>query len=228
MLHKVRDQISLSRTAASRNDFTLQLPRLHLETFAMEGLKGGPEVVACQAMIKSFVDVYQLASARIATLEKEMTSHRSHIATLKSELHTACLRENASLQSTGSRDHSNLSIPSRAALPADTTDVGDFLPLKAELDTTYTFLKETLINSVPLASSSNSSPVTMSATAKRPAQIGLWLYEIKSMQEELTKQLKLFWWGIFLSVEFCFSSSGRGFLKIVWYLDVFRYLCLLE
>ncbi|KAI4588901.1 hypothetical protein MJG53_003309 [Ovis ammon polii x Ovis aries] len=45
---KVRDQISLSRTAASRNDFTLQLPRLHLETFAMEGLKGGPEVVACQ------------------------------------------------------------------------------------------------------------------------------------------------------------------------------------
>ncbi|XP_058551276.1 coiled-coil domain-containing protein 171 isoform X4 [Neofelis nebulosa] len=99
MLHKVRDQISLSRTAASRNDFTLQLPKLHLETFAMEGLKGGPEVVACQAMIKSFMDVYQLASARIATLEKEMTSHRSHIATLKSELHTACLRENESLQS---------------------------------------------------------------------------------------------------------------------------------
>ncbi|KAL1777305.1 hypothetical protein HispidOSU_027573 [Sigmodon hispidus] len=99
MLHKVRDQISLSRTAASRNDFTLQLPKLHLETFAMEGLKGGPEVVACQAMIKSFMDVYQLASARISTLEKEMTSHRNHIATLKSELHTACLRENESLQS---------------------------------------------------------------------------------------------------------------------------------
>ncbi|XP_066897568.1 coiled-coil domain-containing protein 171 isoform X2 [Kogia breviceps] len=172
VLHKVRDQISLSRTAASRNDFTLQLPRLHLETFAMEGLKGRPEVVACQAMIKSFVDVYQLASTRIATLEKEMTSHRSHIATLKSELHTACLRENESLQSTGSRDHSNLSIPSRAALPADTTDVGDFLPLKAEPDTTYTFLKETLINPAPL-SSSHSSPVMMSATAERPAQIGL-------------------------------------------------------
>ncbi|KAM5260483.1 coiled-coil domain-containing protein 171 isoform 3-T5 [Hipposideros larvatus] len=172
MLHKVRDQISLSRTAASRNDFTLQLPKLHLETFAMEGLKGGPEVVACQAMIKSFMDVYQLASTRIATLEKEMTSHRSHIATLKSELHTACLRENESLQSAGSRDHSNLSIPSRAALPADTIGVGDFLPLKAELDTTYTFLKETFINSAPLTSS-HSSPVTMSANAKRPTQIGL-------------------------------------------------------
>uniref|UniRef100_G1SX09 Coiled-coil domain containing 171 n=1 Tax=Oryctolagus cuniculus TaxID=9986 RepID=G1SX09_RABIT len=174
MLHKVRDQISLSRTAASRNDFTLQLPKLHLETFAMEGLKGGPEVVACQAMIKSFMDVYQLASARIATLEKEMTSHRSHIATLKSELHTACLRENESLQSTGSRDHSNVSIPSRPALAADTIGVGDFLPLEGELDTTYTFLKETFINSAPHAlTSSHSSPVTMSATARRPSQTGL-------------------------------------------------------
>ncbi|XP_045326245.1 coiled-coil domain-containing protein 171 isoform X3 [Leopardus geoffroyi] len=122
-----------------------------------------------KAMIKSFMDVYQLASTRIATLEKEMTSHRSHIATLKSELHTACLRENESLQSTGSRDHSNLSIPSRAALPADTVGVGEFLPLKAELDTTYTFLKETFIN--PLTSSL-SSPATMSANVKRPTQIG--------------------------------------------------------
>ncbi|KAI5942295.1 Coiled-coil domain-containing protein 171 [Manis javanica] len=174
MLHKVRDQISLSRTAASRNDFTLQLPQLHLETFAMEGLKGGPEVVACQGMIKSFMDVYQLASTRIATLEKEITSHRSHIATLKSELHTACLRENESLQSTESRDHSTLSIPSRAALPAVTIGVGDFLPLKAELDTTYNFLKETFVKPAPHAGTSpHSSPATMSTNAKRPTQIGL-------------------------------------------------------
>ncbi|XP_010077697.1 PREDICTED: coiled-coil domain-containing protein 171, partial [Pterocles gutturalis] len=47
-LHKVRDQTLLSRTAATRNDFTLQLPKLHLETFAVEGLKGRPEVVAFQ------------------------------------------------------------------------------------------------------------------------------------------------------------------------------------
>uniref|UniRef100_A0A287DES4 Coiled-coil domain containing 171 n=2 Tax=Ictidomys tridecemlineatus TaxID=43179 RepID=A0A287DES4_ICTTR len=173
MLHKVRDQISLSRTAASRNDFTLQLPKLHLETFAMEGLKGGPEVVACQAMIKSFMDVYQLASSRIITLEKEMISHRSHIATLKSELHTACLRENENLQTMGSRDHSNISIPSRAALPADTVDVRDILPLQAELDTTYTFLKEAFSNTLPHPLSSHSSPVAMSANAKRSPQIGL-------------------------------------------------------
>ncbi|XP_006864542.1 PREDICTED: coiled-coil domain-containing protein 171-like [Chrysochloris asiatica] len=174
MLHQVRDQISLSRTAASRNDFALQLPKLHLETFAMEGLKGGPEVVACQAMIKSFMDVYQLASARIATMEKEMISHRNHIVALKSELHSACLRENESLQSAGSRDHSNLSVPSRATLPADAIVVEDFLPLKAELDSTYTFFKETFMNTVPhVLTSSHSSPVTVSANAKRPTQIGL-------------------------------------------------------
>ncbi|NWW51398.1 CC171 protein, partial [Pedionomus torquatus] len=50
-LHKVRDQTLLSWTAATRNDFTLQLPKLHLETFAVEGLKGRPEVVAFQVRV---------------------------------------------------------------------------------------------------------------------------------------------------------------------------------
>ncbi|KAM9098171.1 coiled-coil domain-containing protein 171 isoform X6 [Sarcophilus harrisii] len=197
-LHKVRDQISLSRTAASRNDFTLQLPKLHLETLALEGLKGGPEVVACQAMIKSFMDVYQLASSRIATLEKEMTSHRNHISALKSELQTACLRENESLHSAilissyykwfftcrylrkqtlnmeqlfkGSRDHSNLSISSRSTLHADRNMNGDFLPLKAELDTTYTFLKEAFVNSLPRSQASHSPAVNISTNSKRTIQ----------------------------------------------------------
>uniref|UniRef100_A0ACB8ES07 Uncharacterized protein n=1 Tax=Sphaerodactylus townsendi TaxID=933632 RepID=A0ACB8ES07_9SAUR len=53
IMERVRDQISLSRTAATRNDFTLQLPKLHLETFAMEGLKGGPEVIAFQSTLTS-------------------------------------------------------------------------------------------------------------------------------------------------------------------------------
>ncbi|XP_020825378.1 coiled-coil domain-containing protein 171 isoform X2 [Phascolarctos cinereus] len=170
-LHKVRDQISLSRTAASRNDFTLQLPKLHLETLALEGLKGGPEVVACQAMIKSFMDVYQLASSRIATLEKEMTSHRNHISALKSELQTACLRENESLHS-GSLDHSNLPISSRNTLHADRNVNGNFLPLKAELDTTYTFLKEAFVNSLPRSQASHSPAVNISANSKRTIQNG--------------------------------------------------------
>uniref|UniRef100_H2ZUG0 Coiled-coil domain containing 171 n=1 Tax=Latimeria chalumnae TaxID=7897 RepID=H2ZUG0_LATCH len=96
-LHKVRDQILLSRTAATRNDFTLQLPRLHMETFLVEGLKGGPEVAAYQNLIQSFVEIYQLACSRIAALETEIASHQKHIAVLKSELQTACLRENESL-----------------------------------------------------------------------------------------------------------------------------------
>ncbi|NXY69653.1 CC171 protein, partial [Glareola pratincola] len=97
-LHKVRDQTLLSRTAATRNDFTLQLPKLHLETFAVEGLKGRPEVVAFQGMIKSFMDVYQLASSRIDMLVRETASHQLHTAALKSKLQTARLHESESVQ----------------------------------------------------------------------------------------------------------------------------------
>ncbi|NXL66191.1 CC171 protein, partial [Chordeiles acutipennis] len=97
-LLKVRDQTLLSRTAATRNDFTLQLPKLHLEIFAVEGLKGRPEVVAFQAMIKSFMDVYQLASSIIDMLVRETASNQVHTATLKSRLRAAYLHESESLQ----------------------------------------------------------------------------------------------------------------------------------
>ncbi|XP_009326341.1 PREDICTED: coiled-coil domain-containing protein 171 [Pygoscelis adeliae] len=110
-LHKVRDQTLLSRTAATRNDFTLQLPKLHLETFAVEGLKGRPEVLAFQAMIKSFMDVYQLASSRIDMLVRETASHQLHAAALKSKLQTACLHESESLQ-LESRGSSNITMAS--------------------------------------------------------------------------------------------------------------------
>ncbi|KAM9137731.1 coiled-coil domain-containing protein 171 isoform 2-T2 [Pangshura tecta] len=166
-LQKVRDQISLSRTAATRNDFTLQLPKLHLETFAMEGLKGGPEVVAFQALIISFMDVYQLASSRVATLEREIASHRHHIAALKSELQTACLRENESLQSE-SRDSSNIPMASRSALQPDQSCISDFLPLQAEADTSYSFIH----NRPHSQSSSYSSALNISASTKRTIQNG--------------------------------------------------------
>ncbi|XP_030323458.1 coiled-coil domain-containing protein 171-like [Calypte anna] len=100
----VKDQTLLSQTAATRNDFTLQLPKLHLETFAVEGLKGRPEVVAFQAMIKSFMDVYQLASSRIDMLVRKTASHQLHNAALKSKLQAACLHESqgSQLESGGS------------------------------------------------------------------------------------------------------------------------------
>ncbi|KAM6289404.1 LOW QUALITY PROTEIN: coiled-coil domain-containing protein 171 [Aegotheles albertisi] len=137
-LRKVRDQTLLSRTAATRNDFTLQLPKLHLETFAEEGLKGRPEVVAFQAMIKSFMDVYQLASSRIDMLVRETASHQLHTEVCKSSLQTACLHERESLQ-LESRGSSNITTPSIGIEP-DQSCTPDFLALQAEPDTSYSFM----------------------------------------------------------------------------------------
>ncbi|XP_061486307.1 coiled-coil domain-containing protein 171 isoform X3 [Rhineura floridana] len=168
-LQNVRDQISLSRTAATRNDFTLQLPKLHLETFAMEGLKGGPEVVAFQAMIVSFMDVYQLACSRVSTLEREIASHRHHIAALKSELQTACLRENESLHSE-SPNTSSIPRPSRSLPQLDQGCVPDFLPLKAESDYDASF---PFVHNRPHSqTSSYSSTLNITAATKRVMQNG--------------------------------------------------------
>lgn len=51
-----------------------------------------------KAMIKSFMDIYQLASSRIDMLVRKAASHQLHGAALKSKLQTACLHENESLQ----------------------------------------------------------------------------------------------------------------------------------
>ncbi|XP_034266371.1 coiled-coil domain-containing protein 171 isoform X3 [Pantherophis guttatus] len=150
IFQNVRDQISLSWATASRNDFALQLPKLHLETFAMEGLKGGPEVIAFQAMIISFIDVYQFACSRVSALEREITSHRHHIATLKSELQTACLRENESLHS-DSRNPSSILTVSSSLPQLDQGCLPGFLPLKSESDYDLPF---TLAHNRPPISSS--------------------------------------------------------------------------
>ncbi|XP_053157808.1 coiled-coil domain-containing protein 171 isoform X2 [Hemicordylus capensis] len=169
-LQNVRDQISLSRTAATRNDFTLQLPKLHLETFAIEGLKGGPEVLAFQAMIVSFMDVYQLVGSRVSTLEREIISHRHHTAALKSELQTACLRENESFHS-DSRNGFHIRTTSRMAPQLDQSCVPNFLPLKAESDYDSSF---TLVQNRPhsQASSCYSSTLNITASTKRAMQNG--------------------------------------------------------
>ncbi|XP_053788283.1 coiled-coil domain-containing protein 171 isoform X4 [Vidua chalybeata] len=92
-LHKVRDQALLLCTAAATNDFTLELPKLHLETFSEEGLKGRPEAAAFQAVIQSFMEIYQLAVSRVEILVKETESLELHIAALKSRLQTAGLHK---------------------------------------------------------------------------------------------------------------------------------------
>ncbi|KAJ8269620.1 hypothetical protein COCON_G00122270 [Conger conger] len=93
-LDDVKERILLSRAAVTREDFTLQLPRVHLDAPGSERLMGGPEMTACQSFISTFMDVYQMACSRMALLEKEMTSHQAHISHLKNELQDACLREN--------------------------------------------------------------------------------------------------------------------------------------
>uniref|UniRef100_U3JVM4 Coiled-coil domain containing 171 n=1 Tax=Ficedula albicollis TaxID=59894 RepID=U3JVM4_FICAL len=92
-LHKVRDQALLPCTAAATNDFTLELPKLHLETFSEERLKGRPEAAAFQAVIQSFMEVYQLVVSRVAILVRETESLQLHIAALTPRLQTANLHE---------------------------------------------------------------------------------------------------------------------------------------
>ncbi|XP_037981114.1 coiled-coil domain-containing protein 171 isoform X3 [Motacilla alba alba] len=92
-LHKVRDQALLLCTAAATNDFTPELPKLHLETFSEEGLKGRPEAAAFQAVIQSFMEVYQLAVSRVEILVRETESFQLNIAALKSRLLTASLHK---------------------------------------------------------------------------------------------------------------------------------------
>ncbi|MEE6458976.1 hypothetical protein FKM82_000485 [Ascaphus truei] len=140
VLHKVRDQISLSWTAATRNDFTLQLPKLHPEKISMEGLLGGPEFTICQNMIRSFMDVYQLACSKATALEREISSHQMHIAALKSELQTACLREKESLPS-ATYDLFNFPMTLRTEFLSEKNTPPDFLPLHGDLDTSPSHVK---------------------------------------------------------------------------------------
>ncbi|XP_064259388.1 coiled-coil domain-containing protein 171 isoform X3 [Passer domesticus] len=92
-LHKVRDQALLLCTAAATNDFTLELPKLHLETFSEEGLKGRPEAAAFQAVIQSFMEVYQLAVSRVEILVRETEYFQLDIAALKTRLQAASLHK---------------------------------------------------------------------------------------------------------------------------------------
>ncbi|XP_032532862.1 coiled-coil domain-containing protein 171 isoform X5 [Chiroxiphia lanceolata] len=134
-LHKVRDQALLPCAAAATNDFTLELPKLHLETFSEEGLKGRPEAAAFQAMIQSFMELYQLAVSRVETLVRETESLQLHIAALKSRLQTACLHE--SDLTNGNKREFRPQYGSKREIQFDQSSVPDFLALQAEPDITY-------------------------------------------------------------------------------------------
>ncbi|XP_073408567.1 coiled-coil domain-containing protein 171 isoform X1 [Dendrobates tinctorius] len=128
---KMRDQISLSRVATSRQDFTFQLPKLTPKIFEMKGYKGGSDFTVCQTMIKSFVDMYHMACTKVSNLESERVFHEKHIAALKSELQTVCLREAKVLTMEKLDAHT---LPSSRAEFHQAQSNADILPLRAEPD----------------------------------------------------------------------------------------------
>ncbi|XP_078070034.1 coiled-coil domain-containing protein 171 [Mustelus asterias] len=173
-MKQVRDQISLSWSVTAKNDFTLQLPKLHLETFEAKGLKDGLEVASFQNLTQTFMDIYQLASSRVTALETEITSHQKHIAALKSELQTACLRENNGLvPSIGTHLDQSYPCQSQIVLPHEKMGSQDFAPLQPEVDTSYSFLRDTPGNSRPRSrSSAYSLRVSSSTGSLRPEHNG--------------------------------------------------------
>ncbi|XP_049318854.1 coiled-coil domain-containing protein 171 isoform X1 [Astyanax mexicanus] len=93
-LKELKDRIILSRSSTSREDFNLHMPSMLLDVSGPELNMGGHEIAACQALVESFTEVYQLACSKVASLEREISSYQSHITALKAELQDACLREN--------------------------------------------------------------------------------------------------------------------------------------
>ncbi|XP_072553556.1 coiled-coil domain-containing protein 171 [Salminus brasiliensis] len=105
-LKELKDRIILSCSSTSREDFTLHLPSMLLEVSGPELNMGGLEIAACQALVGSFMEVYQMACSKMASLEREISSYQSHITALKAELQDACLRENqVYVPVIGSDDH---------------------------------------------------------------------------------------------------------------------------
>ncbi|XP_017542617.1 coiled-coil domain-containing protein 171 [Pygocentrus nattereri] len=105
-LKELKDRIILSRSSTSREDFTLHLPHTLVDVSGPEWSTGGPEIAACQTLVRSFLEVYQLACSKLASLEREISSYQSHITALKAELQDACLRENQTyVPVMGSDDH---------------------------------------------------------------------------------------------------------------------------
>uniref|UniRef100_A0AAR2K9C2 Uncharacterized protein n=1 Tax=Pygocentrus nattereri TaxID=42514 RepID=A0AAR2K9C2_PYGNA len=102
-LKELKDRIILSRSSTSREDFTLHLPHTLVDVSGPEWSTGGPEIAACQTLVRSFLEVYQLACSKLASLEREISSYQSHITALKAELQDACLRENQTYVPVSSR-----------------------------------------------------------------------------------------------------------------------------
>ncbi|KAL0970570.1 hypothetical protein UPYG_G00243850 [Umbra pygmaea] len=90
---QLRDRIVQCRSTSTGEHLPLQLPKMHPSLTAAERLLG-PELVACQSLVGMFSEVYNAACSRIGSLEREISTHQSHVSALRTELQDACLREN--------------------------------------------------------------------------------------------------------------------------------------
>ncbi|XP_064902234.1 coiled-coil domain-containing protein 171 isoform X8 [Columba livia] len=88
-----------------------------------------------KAMIKSFMDVYQIASSRIDMLMRKIASHQLQTTALKSKLQTACLHETESVQLMEFKHHHDFKL----GIQPDQSCIPDFLALQAEPDTSCSF-----------------------------------------------------------------------------------------
>ncbi|XP_047663512.1 coiled-coil domain-containing protein 171 isoform X3 [Tachysurus fulvidraco] len=86
-LRELKDHLLLPHPTSSPDSFTLHLPTAELDS-------GAAEMKACQSLVHSFTDVYDLVCSKMVSLEREISSYQAHVTALKAELHDACVREN--------------------------------------------------------------------------------------------------------------------------------------
>lgn len=93
-LDKAKKQFIILREPCSQTG-EVSLSRLLLDADLIPADIGrvGPELVAVQNLIGSFVDAQHQAVSKIKSQDEEISSHRSHIDTLKRELNNAVQRE---------------------------------------------------------------------------------------------------------------------------------------
>ncbi|XP_032532294.1 coiled-coil domain-containing protein 171-like isoform X3 [Chiroxiphia lanceolata] len=147
-LQMVREQALMPSAAAATTEFCLELPRLQIDALPDEELWGRPEAIAFQDVIRSFMDIYQLAASRVETLLRE--SPQLHTAAQRSRQQAFTFRE--SYESGKESKHpSSFKLDSQA----DQTHVPEFwlLPTEAEMSSSMTLQRASTQSPVHASSS---------------------------------------------------------------------------
>ncbi|XP_027519678.1 coiled-coil domain-containing protein 171-like isoform X3 [Corapipo altera] len=147
-LQMVREQALMPSAAAATTEFCLELPRLQIDALPDEELWGRPEAIAFQDVIRSFMDIYQLAASRVETLLRE--SPQLHTAAQRSRQQAFAFRE-----SYESRKESKHPSSFKLDSQADQTHVPEFwlLPAETEMSSNMTLQRASTQSPVHVSSS---------------------------------------------------------------------------